>query len=153
MTRAEAVVDNDQGLYERDFQLWLEAQVAALRAGRLDQLDVTNLLEEVQDMARSQERAIESNLIVLLTHLLKYQYQPEQRSNSWHGSIVEHRRRVRRQLQESPSLGSFADRVFAECHADAREQAAAETGLPHATFPEACPYTLEEVLTSGFLPE
>jgi Domain of unknown function DUF29 len=74
----------------------------------LDEIDVANLLEEIEDMGRSEKRAIESNLVVLLTHLIKYQSQPDQRSSSWRGSIVEHRRRLRNLLRESPSLFSYA---------------------------------------------
>jgi hypothetical protein len=43
-------------------------------------------------MGRSERRSLESNLIVVLLHLLKWQYQPEKRSGSWEGSIIEHRR-------------------------------------------------------------
>jgi hypothetical protein len=52
-----------------------------LREGHLHELDIVNLLEEIEDMGRSARKAIKSNLIVLLSHLLKFQFQPEQRSS------------------------------------------------------------------------
>ena len=117
-------------LYERDFYMWIEQQAARLREGRLDEIDVANLLEEIEDMGRSEKRAIESNLVVLLTHLIKYRTQRDQRSSSWRGSIVEHRRRLRKLLRESPSLDAYAHEIFAECYADGCEQAAADSGCP-----------------------
>ena len=109
VARAKALAD-DQSLYERDFCLWLEQQATLLREGRFDELDLANLIEEIEAMARRDKKAIKSNLVVLLTHLLKHQFQPEQRSSSWRGSIVEHRQRLRDDFEESPSLRPHAAR-------------------------------------------
>ncbi len=92
MARAKQAIAADAGLYQRDFYRWLTQQAALLSDGRLQELDVAHLLEEIEDMGRSEKAAIENSLIVLLIHLLKYRYQPDQRSSSWRGSIVEHRR-------------------------------------------------------------
>ena len=153
MARAEVLSDGRQSLYEQDFYRWLAQQAALLREGHLHELDVANLLEEIEDMGRSARKAIKSNLIVVLTHLLKFEFQPEQRSSGWHGSIVEHRRRLRDDLEESPSLRPYAAEVFARSYVDAREQASAETGLPLRSFPRTSPYTLEQTLDAKFLPD
>jgi hypothetical protein len=153
VARADPVTEERQSLYERDFCRWIEQQATLLREGRLDAVDVTNLLDEIEDMARSEKRAIENNLVVLLTHLLKYRFQPDQRSSSWRGSIVEHRRRLRKLIRESPSLRSYAREIYAECYADSCEQAAAETELPPKTFPAEPVFTLDQALKAGFLPE
>jgi hypothetical protein len=153
MARADPVSEEGPSLYERDFYLWLERQAELLREDRLSELDVANLLEEIESMGRKDKKAIQSNLVVVMAHLLKYQFQPEQRSSSWRGSVVEHRRRLRYDLVESPSLQGHAVAAFAQAYADAREQASAETGLPVESFPEQCPYTLEQVLDPRFLPE
>jgi hypothetical protein len=153
MARADPATEERQSLYERDFYLWLEQQASRLREGRLDQLDVANLLEEIEDMGRGEKRAIEGNLVVLLTHLLKYRFQPDHRSSSWRGSIVEQRRRLRKLLRESPSLLATARGMFSECYGDSCEQAAAEGGLSPETFPAAAPFTLEQVLDPKYLPE
>ena len=153
MARAKASGDDRQPLYERDFCLWLEQQAALLREGRFDQLDVANLLEEIEAMARKDKKAVKNNLLVLLTFLLKHQFQPAQRSSSWRGSIVEHRRRLRYDLEESPSLRPHAAEVLARAYADAREQASAETGLLLRSLPKSSPYTLEQTLDPKFLPK
>jgi hypothetical protein len=123
MARADPVSEERISLYERDFCLWLERQAELLRAGRLSELDVANVLEEIESMGRKDKKAIQSNLVVVLAHLLNYQFQPKRRSNSWRGSILEHRRRIGYDLTESPSLHGHAVAVFAEAYADAREQA------------------------------
>ena len=112
-----------------------------------------NLLEELEDMGRSEKRSVYSNLKILLLHLLKYQYQPAMRSNSWLGSIVEHRQRLNRAFKDSPSLKPYYAEIFAEAYGEARELAAAETGMDIADFPTESPFAVEEVLRSGYLPE
>lgn len=144
---------NQPNLYEADYLKWIETTVQRLRERDYFNVDWENLIEEIEDMARNERRRLSSNLIILLMHLLKWQYQPERRSGSWKGSIVEHRRRIRNDLQDSPSLKPYLEQVFSECYPDAVEQAAAETGLPQATFPESCPYTMTEILDTNFLPE
>jgi uncharacterized protein DUF29 len=153
MARAKKVIPTERPLYERDFCLWVEEQVRLLKEGRLEQLDLENLIEEIRDMARRQRKAIRSDLIVVLTHLLKWQHQPEQRSTGWAGSLVEHRRRIEDEIEESPSLAGYPAEVFERCYLRAREQAAAETGLPPETFPAQPPFTLEQTLDAKFLPD
>ena len=77
-------------LYETDFNLWLEQTAILLKAGKLNQLDIENLLEEIEGMSRQEKDALESNLIRVLQHLLKWNYQPEKRSPSWSYTIIEH---------------------------------------------------------------
>ncbi|MEG4572850.1 DUF29 domain-containing protein [Microcoleus sp. N3A4] len=91
--------------------------------------------------------------MVILLHLLSRQFQPDRRSGSWKASIIEHRRRIRKALKDSPSLKPYFEEVLAECYADAAEQASAETGLLVETFPQLCIYTAVEVLDSEFLPD
>jgi hypothetical protein len=144
---------NRQSLYEADYLKWIETTAQKLRVRDYSNIDWENLIEEIEDIGRSECRSLENNLIVVLTHLLKWQYQPDFRSGSWKGSIVEHRRRIRKALKESPSLKSYLEEVFAECYLDAVEQASAETELPVETFPGECLYTSAEVLDSNFLLE
>ena len=153
MARADPVPEERESLYERDFYLWLEQQAARLRERRLDELDLANLLEVIEDMGRSEKRVLEGNLVVVLTYLLKYRFQPDHRSSSWRGSIVEHRRRLRNLLRDSPSLLPAARDMFSECYADSCEQAAAESGLSAVTFPAEPPFTFEQVLDPKYLPD
>jgi hypothetical protein len=140
-------------LYEQDYNLWLEQTSQQLRSRAFTQLDLENLIEEIEDMGRSQKNALASNTAILLMHLLKYQYQPSKRSSSWRSTIVEHRRRILRALKSSPSLQPYLREIFPECYEEARVDAATETQLPMDSFPAKCPFTMEEVLNPKFLPE
>ena len=138
-------------LYEQDYYLWLETTAKLLREGQLSALDAAHLLEEIEDMGRSERRAVYSNLKILLMHLLKYRYQPQKRSNSWISSIVEHQQRLKKAFKESPSLQPYYVEVFNECYQDARELAAAETGLAIEDFPVETLFTPQEILNSDYL--
>ncbi|MGL5035929.1 MAG: DUF29 domain-containing protein [Microcystaceae cyanobacterium] len=140
-------------LYEKDYYLWIEQTAQLLKTERLAELDYKNLLEEIEDMGRNQRNAIESNLIVVFLHLLKWQYQPELQCGSWQGSIREHRRRILKSLKDSPSLRPYLETIWLESYQEARLQAADETGLILETFPEYCTFRLENILNSEYLPQ
>ena len=142
-----------QTLYEADYLRWIETTLEKLRSQDYTHVDWENLIEEIEDMGRSERRSLESNLIVVLLHLLKWQFQPERRSGSWEGSIIEHRRRIKKALKESPSLKPYLEDIFAECYIEAVKQAKAETSLPLESFPIECPYGLAELIDDEFLPE
>ena len=140
-------------LYERDYYLWLSYTAQLIKEGKFAAVDAANLIEEIEDMGRSEKRAVKSNLIIVLLHLLKYKYQPAKRTNSWKSSIREHRRRLRDDFEVSPSLKRYSEEVFAQCYQDGREQAADETGLALNAFPPESPFTLEETLNADYLPQ
>ncbi|WP_335163025.1 DUF29 domain-containing protein [Nostoc sp.] len=144
---------HSQTLYDTDYLQWIETTVEKLQSHDYVNVDWENLIEEISDMGRSERRSLKSNLIVILVHLLKWQFQPEKRSGSWEGSIIEHRRRVKEALDDSPSLKSYLESVFGECYPQAVKQAKAETGLLVESFPLVCPYQLPEVTDDEFLPE
>ncbi len=144
---------SQKNLYDRDFVRWVETTAEQLRTQSYADVDWANVIEEIEDMSRRERKSLKSNLIVLLLHLLKWQYQPEQRSGSWRSSIREHRRRINDDLSDSPSLLSYLQAVLSGCYTSACEQAADETGLALQTFPVDCPYTSEQVLDANFLPE
>ena len=140
-------------LYEADFNLWLSETVNLIRKGELDKLDLENLAEEIEDMGNSRKDALESNLIRVLQHLLKWKYQPQKRTNSWKVSITEHSLRLNKAFKKSPSLKVYFDDVFTECYQDARLIASQETGLNILSFPEVCPFKREDILNPQYLPE
>jgi hypothetical protein len=144
---------HSQTLYETDYLQWIETTVEKLQNQDYTNVDWENLIEEIADMGKSERRSLKSNLIVILVHLLKWQFQPEKKNGSWEASILEHRRRVKEALDDSPSLKSYLESVFAECYAQAVKQAKAETNLPVESLPVICPYDLPEVIDDEFLPD
>lgn len=131
--------------YETDFYLWTQQQADLLRQGALTALDVENLIEEIEDMGASNRRSLGSFLELIIMHLLKWQYQPERRGNSWKSSIRKGRHAIERLLEESPSLKPRLSIMVTAEYRRARSEAADETGLPLTTFPDVCPFTVEQI--------
>jgi hypothetical protein len=145
-----------QSLYHQDFYTWAMRTAEMLRQGRLDQLDTEHLAEEVEDMGKSTQRELASRLIVLLAHLLKWQYQPDGRDvhgRSWALTVKEQRRRVQLLLDKNPGLKPLADETLTESYGTARLVAARETSLDESAFPEVCPYAFDTALADDFWPD
>jgi hypothetical protein len=138
--------------YEEDFVAWLEDQARRARRGEAGELDLENIAEELEGVARSDRREIRNRLIVLLIHLLKYSVQPRRRSSNWVATIGEQRSRIATVIDDSPSLKSFPGSILDHCYVDARSRAALETGLPESDFPERCPFGVDQVLDPRWLP-
>ena len=141
-----------KSLYEKDFNLWTEAQTQALREKRFDDLDIPSLIEEISDLAKRDKKALRSHLRILLLHLLKWQYQPDKRSTSWSTSIANARIEIEDLLTDSPSLKPYLPSIQAKTYGQARLLATKETTLPLHQFPARCPYTLDQLLDPNFLP-
>src|SRR5262249_40771816 len=118
-----------------------------------DQLDYRNLAEEIESVGASEKREIRNRLRILCLHLLNWAYQPEYRSASWRGSIIDQRTELADVLKDSPSLLGYAQRGdwLAAAYQRGRDKAAQEAGL--LALPTTCPWTLEQVLDPDFLPD
>jgi predicted nucleic acid-binding Zn-ribbon protein len=139
--------------YENAFDAWAQQQAAALRAKDWAALDLEHLAEEVEDLRKVERNAIRSRLRLAVSHLLKWRAQPERRSESWRATITEARRRIQEDLESSRNLARELDAFLAWAYPRGRREAAKDTGLPLATFPEACPWPIEQVLDEDFWPE
>jgi hypothetical protein len=152
MTAKKEIINSQKNLlYTQDYCLWLNQTAQLLQEKNFSKLDLENLIEEIESLGRNEKRAIESNLIIVIVHLLKWRYQPEKRSNSWKSSIREHRRRIQRLLTDSPSLKNYLPEIFDDCYLEAKKQASDETGLSLIAFPEKCPFSLAESLNEDFI--
>lgn len=140
-------------MYREDYRAWALQNAQLLREGRLDEIDIENIAEELEDMGGSKERELENRLGVLLMHLLKWAYQPERRGHSWQLTIEEQRRRIERLLRKNPSLKSKLGECFNDAYGDARLMAARETGLSKKLFPESSPFPLEQTLNDAYWPD
>lgn len=145
-------------LYDRDLFAWSMKQADLLHRlargeGVNEALDAANLAEEIESLGRSQKRELSSRLRVLLMHLLKWRYQPERRGESWLSTIVEQRQEIETVLADSPSLRPTVADAVADSYRRACTGASSETKLPSSGFPDACPWTPEQVLNLDFLPE
>ena len=133
-------------LYDEDLLAWAERQVAHLRAGQLDRLDVEHLIEELEAMAGRLRRELQNRLRILLAHLLNWQAQPKRRSRSWAATIAEQRDQIEALLEENPSLRQHLEEVARSAYPRAVRLAVIETGLPRHAFPPELPYGSKEIL-------
>lgn len=135
------------GLYEADFYAWTQQTADQLRRGEFSALDMAELVEEVIDMGNRHRDQLESRLTILIAHMLKWDYQPDKRSNSWRATIKLQRNRIQRLLKRMPSLGSALQEVLLEAYEDATALASEETTFPESRFPASLPYTMLEILS------
>ncbi len=136
--------------YDTDLYEWTKEQADALRRRAANELDWDNLAEEIESLGNSERREIRSRLKNLLVHLLKWKYQPGGQCGSWRGSIREAREQIEEVLVDNPSLRSLPAESLSRAYAYARGKALEETGLYR--LPEACPWTIEQILADDFVP-
>lgn len=139
-------------LYETDFYSWTQQQANLLRKQQWHQLDLSNLIEEIESLGRQERAELRNRLSVLIGHLLKWEYQPERRSRSWLNTIRIQRLDTSELLEENPSLKSYLQEVLPKAYVKGIALGSGETNLPVKTFPQNCPYLLEEILSDRFYP-
>jgi hypothetical protein len=140
-------------LHKKDFYAWTKETVQLLKEGKLSEVDVMNIAEEIEDMGISNKRALISHLTVLIAHLLKCKFQAERRGTSWENTIERQRIDIKDLMDESPSLKNEMALKFNFAYKKARLDASSEMGIKKSILPEGCPFTLEQCLDENFFPE
>ncbi|MDN5848029.1 MAG: DUF29 domain-containing protein [Nitrococcus sp.] len=136
-----------------DYYGWTQETIEMLRQGRLSEVNVDDLIEELEDMAKGERRELRNRLAVLLAQLLKWQYQPSHQARSWRATIKEQRHQIVLLLRNSPSLKPVLEEILNEAYPSAVQRAVRETDLDENTFPasfEQTGWTCEQVLDSEF---
>ncbi|MCJ2086772.1 DUF29 domain-containing protein [Methylobacterium sp. E-005] len=136
--------------YADDLYTWVQEQVALLRAGRVDALDLDNIAEELSDVGSEQYDKLESAIDVLLAHALEWDHQPERRSQSWSLTIAEQRVRIDRQLRKNPGLKARIAEAVSDGYRLGRIRAAREMKRPLKALPAECPYNWDKILNRPF---
>lgn len=141
--------------YETDVVAWSNEQAAFIRAGRFDMLDLEHIADEIEDVGKSERRELRNRMAVLLTHLLKWKHQPERRGSSRQKTIKTQRKEIAECIIDTPSLKPdiVNSDWWEKTWADTLTLATKETGLDFDVFPEACPWTYQEIVDIDFWPE
>jgi len=139
--------------YEDDFYQWSFEQAELLRQKRFAEADLPNLIEEIESRGNEQLHALESSYRLLISHLLKWAYQPQLRTSSWSITIIRERSHIFQREKRNPSLKGRAKAIVEDIYPAARREAVAETGLPRSAFPAECPWALEELRNADFMPD
>ena len=139
--------------YEKDFYAWTTHNAKLLREGKLSEIDVENIAEEIESMGKGERRELVNRLSILIAHLLKWKYQAIRRSRSWKLTIKEQRIQLTHLFDESPSLKHEIDSKLKDAYEQAVIIAERETALEEKTFPKNCPFSLKQTLNQNFFPE
>jgi Domain of unknown function DUF29 len=143
-------------LHAADGYLWALSQAEALRAGRLDDLDLAHLAEEVEGLAIATRSAVRSRTRIIIEHMLKLQHSPALDPRpGWRRTVRVQRSELHDDL--TPTLRRQLEDDLADLYRDGRENAADDLrshgeSTAADTLPSACPYTLDRIL-SDWLPE
>jgi hypothetical protein len=135
-------------LYDTDFAEWSARTAELVRAGRLEEVDLEHVAEEIEDLGKRDRRALLSQLQRMLMHMIKQRIQPERNGPSCQSSIADARKQMALLLKDSPSLRVYLQDNLQETYLDAVEMAAIETQVSVDGLPKECPYTLQELLGS-----
>ena len=138
-------------LYDGDFYSWSLQQADLLRAGRLQEIDVEHLIEEIESSGRSQAAVLEASYRLIAMHLLKLRHQPERSSKSWRRTIIRERLNARRTIRHNPGLKPRCAELFLMAYADARKLAANESDLPLSTFPVVPDVDMGQALDDAYV--
>ena len=140
-------------LYDTDFYAWTLRQAELLKHEDFAEIDLQNLIEEIEGMARSDRRALENRLRVLLVHLLKLSCMPDGNpSRGWRATVTEQRMRISRILSQNPSMTTLLPGAMSDVYAEARIKAGGEPEMANADFPVHCPWTPDQILNLEWLP-
>jgi hypothetical protein len=137
-------------LYESDFYAWTSEQAKLLQLRKLDDLDFENLIEEITSLGKQQRQELRNRLGILIGHLLKWHYQPENQSKSWRVTIRGQRREIKYLLSQSPSLKSYLDEAILLGFAQGIDLVVQETPLDDRDLPKECPYSVEQIFDDNF---
>jgi hypothetical protein len=143
-------------LYDRDYYTWTQEQARALREHRIEEVDWSNVAEEIEDLGKREKRALRSQLVRLLGHLIKFAFAREvmwaNNSRGWELSIRGARREALMYLDENPGLRPHVPQIFLSAYGSARIEVMKALRLPDSAIPETPPWTLDEVIDDTFLP-
>lgn len=147
--------DIETSLYEQDYLLWLERVVEQLRRKDLNGLDISNLIEEIDDLGKSEKHAVASCLMHLCEHLLKLKYWDAERDRcirGWTVEVTNFRLQLQRRLNASPSLKVYLENIFDEEYSNGRMLSLNASGLVPQRVPAQPWFDLKHALDHQWLP-
>ena len=135
-------------LHDRDFNLWVEETKKKIQNRDYEGMDWDNLLDEIDDMGKSEKRSLESYLERLIEHILKLQYWQGERDRNykhWQVEIINFRSRIARLLKRNPSFNRYMAEVYPEIFEDVVKSWQIEFEIPDNHF-----IPLEQILSENY---
>ena len=146
------VIPDLKTLYEIDDSLWLEETIELLKAKKFDALDLDNLIEELEDLGNEKKFRVASLLEQIIRHCLLLQLwtgEREYNQDHWELEIVNFQIQLKRGL--TTNLRNYLQNELTNIYEDAVFFVRKKT-KNKVTFPDTCPYSLEELLDPNWLP-
>jgi Domain of unknown function DUF29 len=132
-------MDSIKELHDRDFNLWVEETKKAILNRDFERMDWDNLLDEIDDMGKSEKRSLESYLQRLIEHILKLRYwesEKERNFRHWQSEVINFRNLIKRLLRRNPSFNRYMEDVYQELFQDAIALLEVEFEIPKNSFVE-----------------
>ncbi|RZD18114.1 MAG: DUF29 domain-containing protein [Candidatus Acididesulfobacter diazotrophicus] len=135
-------------LYHTDYYTWAITNAELLKEGKLNDVDYINLAEEVKDLGNSEYYRLVSFFTNLLSHMYKWDNQPELRSKSWENTIKNSIRGITSALEKNPGLKyqSTFNNAYISAWKDARYIISDDIDMDIKFISKHCPYTFKEVI-------
>ena len=146
------VIPDLKTLYEIDESLWLAETIELLKAKKFDALDLDNLIEELEDLGNEKKFRVASLLDQIIRHCLLLQFWTRERDynqDHWELEIVNFQIQLKRGL--TTNLRNYLQNELTSIYEDAVFFVRKKT-KNKVTFPDTCPYSLEELLDPNWLP-
>ncbi|GAB2875793.1 DUF29 domain-containing protein [Paraburkholderia jirisanensis] len=138
--------------YDDDICLWTFEQAALVRDGKFDQLDSEHVADEIESVARTEQRLFAAGIASVMTLMARIRYKPDEPAST--ARELKHARyKVDCMIRDTPSLaGRLTDikrveRIWGDALVEAFKH-----GLVIEQMSETCPWTMEQVLSDDFHP-
>ena len=141
-------------LYETDYLAWYEKSLEVVNSRCLDKLDLESLSEVLENLVRDTKRSGASFLEQIIRHLLMIEYWKTERDYNyrhWAGEIVNFRNQL--EIDMTTNLRKYLQSSLEKIYQRAVKYIVVKTGFKKAIFPKQCPYTLEQLIDSDWLPK
>ena len=135
-------------LHDRDFNLWIEKTKEAIQNRDFENMDWDNLLDEIDDMGKSEKRSLDSYMQRLIEHIFKLKYwdsEVERCRRGWQQEVVNFRNRIKRILKKNPSLNNYLKFEYSDIYQDAIATMVFDFEIPEDDFVE-----IEQIMQDNY---
>lgn len=131
--------------YEADFHAWALEQAALLRAGRLSEIDIGHIADELESLGKGERRELIRQVRAVISHMLVGHFGADGWDDLRHAELSNRRLDLVDLLKDNPSLRQEMAAVIQDAYRRSRDTVRLD-GVPADDLPADCPWTLNEIL-------